>query len=139
MLQIIDRVVIVAERIERGRLRLRHDEHVALVDPLPAADARAVEPQAVLEHVLGQLVDRDREVLPQAGEVHEPQVDRLDVLLATQGQYFFWESQAPPFRERGHGWRYVTAPAWHGCLEADDTSIQDGRFLQSQCHWQVSP
>ena len=37
-----------------------------------------------------QLGDGNREVLPQAGKVHEPQVDRLDVLLAAQCQHFFW-------------------------------------------------
>ena len=77
------------EGIEKGGLGLGHDEHVALVDRLPAADARAVEAQAVFEHVLVQLADRNGEVLPQAGEIHEPQVDRLDFLFATQGQDFF--------------------------------------------------
>ena len=73
----------------RGRLRLRHHQHVALVDRLPAADAGAVEAQAVLEDVLVELVDRNGEVLPQPGEVHEPQVDGLDVLFPAQRQYFF--------------------------------------------------
>ena len=77
------------ERIDERRVRLRHDQHVALVDRLPAADARAVEPQPVLEHVLVQLVDRDGQVLPQPREIHEPQVDRLDILFTTQSQQFF--------------------------------------------------
>ena len=86
MLQIMHSVGIVGERIDERRLGLRHDEHVALVDRLPAADAGAVEAEAVLEHVLVELVDGDREVLPEAGKVHEPQVDRLDVPLATHRQ-----------------------------------------------------
>jgi hypothetical protein len=32
---------------------------------------------------------RDGEVLPQAGEIHEAQVNRLDFLFADQGEYFF--------------------------------------------------
>ena len=32
------------------------------------------------------LLDGDGEVLPDAGEIHEPQVDRLDVPLATHRQ-----------------------------------------------------
>ena len=71
----------LAERIEHGRFGLRHHEHVALVDGLPAADAGAVEAQPVLEHVLVELVDGDGEVLPQSREVHEPQVDGLHVLF----------------------------------------------------------
>ena len=35
------------------------------------------------------LSDRNGEMLPHAGEVHEPQVDRLDFLFTTQGQDFF--------------------------------------------------
>ena len=60
-----------------------------LVDRLPAADAGAVEAEAVFEDVFVELVGRDGEVLPQAGEVHEAQVDGLDFLLADQRQNFF--------------------------------------------------
>jgi hypothetical protein len=76
------------EGIDEGRLRLRHHEHVALVDGLPAADARAVEAQAVLEHVFVELADRNREMLPQARKIHEPQVHGFHVALPAQGQYF---------------------------------------------------
>ena len=99
MLQIIASVGSVGERIEEGRLGLRHDEHVALVDRLPAADAGAVEAQAVFEHVFVELVDGDREVLPQAGKIHEPQIDRLDVLFAAQRQNFFGLHSNLPFYE----------------------------------------
>ena len=58
----------LAERIQDGRLGLRDHEHVALVDRLPAADARTVEAQPVLEHVLVELIDGNGEMLPQAGE-----------------------------------------------------------------------
>src|SRR5205823_6558128 len=62
---------------------------VGLVDGLPAADAGAVEAQAFLEGVFAQLLGGDGEVLPQAGEVHEAQIDGLDLLLADQGQNLF--------------------------------------------------
>ena len=71
----------LAEGVEHGRLGLRHHEHVALVDRLPAADARAVEAQPVLENVLVELVDGDGKVLPESGEVHESQIDGLHVLF----------------------------------------------------------
>ena len=53
-----------AKRIDRRRFGLGHDEHVALVDRLPTANAGAVEAQAFLEHVLGQLIDGNRKMLP---------------------------------------------------------------------------
>ena len=42
------------ERVDQGGLGLGHDEHVGLVDCLPAADAGAVEADAFLEGVLVQ-------------------------------------------------------------------------------------
>ena len=44
------------------------------------------KPRPVLEHVLGELVRRDREVLHQAGQVAEADVDDLDVLVLQQLQ-----------------------------------------------------
>ena len=90
-----DRVLHVADHAERGDhgeridergVGLRQEEHVALVDRLPAADAGAVEAEAVFEHFFIELRDGDGEVLPDAGEVHEAHVDRLDVALATHRQ-----------------------------------------------------
>ena len=78
-----------AERVQHGGLGLGNDEHVAFVDPLPAADAVAVEPQAILEDVLVEFIDGDGEVLPEAGEVHEAEIDGLDILLAAESQYLF--------------------------------------------------
>ena len=43
------------ERIDKRRFGLGHDQHVALVDRLPPADAGAVEPQTVLKNVFRQL------------------------------------------------------------------------------------
>ena len=63
-------------------------EHVALVNPLPAANAGAVEAQAVLEHALVELADGNREVLPRSQKIAEPQIDRLDILFAAQGEDF---------------------------------------------------
>ena len=91
----------LAEWVERGGLRLRHHQHVALVDRLPAADAGAVEAQAVLEDVLVELVDGNGEVLPNAGEVHEPQIDGLDILFPTQRQYLFGSHELVLSSKRG--------------------------------------
>ena len=66
---------------ERGR-RIRHEQHVALMDVLEAADARPIEADAVDEQVLAQLLDRDREVLGLAGQVDEAEVDHEDAALS---------------------------------------------------------
>ena len=93
-----DRVVDVAdhrqrrlrrERVDQRRLGLGHDQQVGLVDGPPADDARAVEGDALLEGLLGEGVGRDREVLPDAGKVHEPEVHRGDFSLPDLGQDFF--------------------------------------------------
>ena len=69
------------ERIDDGGAAVRHHEHVGGLDALPAADGRAVEPQALFEDVLAQLAERDGEVLPDAEEVGELQIDKLDLVV----------------------------------------------------------
>ena len=58
MLQIITSVGSSVNGSTKRRVGLRHDEHVALVDRLPAADAGAVEAEAVFEHVFVELARR---------------------------------------------------------------------------------
>ena len=82
-------VVSLEERVDERGLGLRHDEHVGLVDRLPAADAGAVEAEAVLEGRFFEHGGRDGEMLPQAGEVHEAQVDGLDFLFTDERKDFF--------------------------------------------------
>jgi hypothetical protein len=55
---------------------------------LEAADGRAVETEPILEDALAQLRDGDGEVLPQARQVDEPQIDDADTLLLRQLEYF---------------------------------------------------
>src|SRR6185312_9486053 len=72
---------ILRERIELGRRRIGDEQHVRGVDRLPAADRRAVEPEAVLERVFLQLLNRDGRVLPDARQVDELQIDELYAVL----------------------------------------------------------
>ena len=74
-------VLCVAERVDEGGGRVREQHHVGLVDRLEAADRRAVEHQAVVEDALVERLGRDVEVLHDAGQVAEPDVDELDVLV----------------------------------------------------------
>ena len=63
--------------IHERRIGIRHQQHVALVDRLKAPDGRAVEAEAFGEQLLRQLLQRDREMLPGAGKVGEPDVHHL--------------------------------------------------------------
>src|SRR6476660_9201790 len=63
------------------------------MNPLPAADTGSVESQPVLKNGFIEFADGDREVLPRSQEVGKPQIDRLDILFAAQGENF----------ARGHG------------------------------------
>ena len=89
MLQIIVSVVVLAERIDEGGFGCGQHEHVGFVDRLPAADAGAVEAETVFEDVLVERLGGDGEMLPQAGKIHETQIDGLDFLFTDQGQNFF--------------------------------------------------
>ncbi len=85
-----DRILDVADHrqgrnleraVHEGATRIREQEHVALVDLLEAADARAVEADPLLEERLGHLANRDAEVLPASEQVSETEVDHLDAEL----------------------------------------------------------
>ena len=56
----------LGEGVEDGGGGVRHQEHVALRDALPAADRGAVEAEPVLERVLVEAGDRKRDVLPRS-------------------------------------------------------------------------
>ena len=68
-----------AERVDLGGVEVGQQHHVGLVDRLEAANRRAVEGQAVLEHAVVERRGRDREVLHDTGQIAEPDVDVLDV------------------------------------------------------------
>ena len=60
----------------------------------------------------------NREVLPQTGEVHKPQIDGLDILLPAQRQYFF-RGHNPVLSNKNHvsvvsqSARWVAGASWH--------------------------
>jgi hypothetical protein len=70
-----------AHRINGCGRRVGNQEHVALVDVLEAADAAAVETDALREEVGGELLDGEREVLRHPEQIAEPEVHDLDALL----------------------------------------------------------
>src|SRR6202035_2319674 len=64
-------------RVDSRRRRIRDQQHVALMDVLEAANARAVKADALAEEALGQLLDGNRKVLPGPNQVDELEVDDL--------------------------------------------------------------
>ena len=80
---------VFEERIDQRGRRIGNQQHVAFVDRRPAADRRAVDAEAGFEGILGQLADRVRHVLLQAGEIGEAQVELLNLMLARILEDFF--------------------------------------------------
>ncbi len=66
--------------------RAGDDPARGLVDRPPPI---TLEADALLEGLFRQGIGRDGEMLPDAGKVHEPQVDRGDLALSDLGQDFF--------------------------------------------------
>src|SRR5579864_132761 len=58
------------------------EQHVAFVNARPGANRGAVNPEARFERRLRQLVNRIRDVVPEAGNIGEAQVENLGVVLA---------------------------------------------------------
>src|SRR5207302_4271203 len=69
------------ERVRPRRPRIGHQEHVALLDRLEAADAAAVEPDPLGEGLLVQLAGGDRGVLPGPRDVDELEIHHLDAVF----------------------------------------------------------
>jgi hypothetical protein len=71
---------------------VRDQDHVRFLDLLEAADAGAIEANAVhpdggLRVIEVEFSWRDGEVLPEAGKVVELEVDHLDVVLLDELRY----------------------------------------------------
>ena len=75
------------ERVDDRGAGFGHEDHVRLVDALPAGDRGAVEHLAVAEQVLVHEPRRDRHVLFLAARVGEAQVRELHLLFFDELQY----------------------------------------------------
>jgi len=98
-----------AERVEVGGVRVGHQDHVRLVDALPAGDRGAVEHLAVLEGRLVDRVRRERDVVVLAEHVGKAEVDELDLVFNDLVEHFLG----------GHG----------------GTSARDGREWRERMRW----
>ncbi len=76
------------EGIERRGGEVGQQQHVGLVDRLPAGDRRAVEHDALGQQILVDGLDRLGEVLPFAPRVGEPEVDVFHLMLFDEREDF---------------------------------------------------
>ncbi len=76
------------ERVHHRALQVRLQDHVGLVDRLPAGDRGTVEHEPVAQRILVNRGYVLRRVLPLALGIREAQVDIFDAVLLDQIQYF---------------------------------------------------
>jgi len=72
------------ERVEHRGVRVRQQDHVGLVDAAPAGDGRAVEHLAILEQAGLDDAHREGDVVLDATDVGETQIDELDLVVLDQ-------------------------------------------------------
>ena len=78
---------MLAEGIHDRGLGVGHQKHVRLLDLLEPADRGPVESVAFGESLLGQLIDRYREMLREPRQVCEAEVDDLNFVVLREFQY----------------------------------------------------
>ncbi len=69
------------EGIDERGCRIGHGQHVRSFNALPAPDARAVEAEAFLENLFGQLPNRTTEMLPGPEGIDKLDIDHLGPAL----------------------------------------------------------
>ena len=79
----VDRRVLEKRINARGR-GIGHQDHVRLIDPLPARDRGAVEHLALDKQLIGHIARRNRDVLFFAARVREAQIRILEFFLFDQ-------------------------------------------------------
>ena len=96
--EVDDQGLLLAERVEEGCGDVGDELHVGFVDRCEPADRGAVEHQTVGQGVLLESDHRDREVLHDARQVAEADVDECDPLLLNVGEGLgrVLEHGAPP-------------------------------------------
>jgi len=93
-----------AERIDPGGAHVGQQRHVGLVDRLETLDGRSVEGHAAGQRFRRDGRSRHGEVVHQAGEVAEPDVEDLDVVVLDVSDQFFGggEHSRTPSRRKLH-------------------------------------
>ena len=78
------------ERIHESGLGIGNEQHVALIDRRPAADAGAIDAEAIGKRALVQFPDRIRNMVLQARDIGEPDIDLSGAILFRELQNFSW-------------------------------------------------
>ncbi len=71
----------IIERIHHCRFRVRHQQHIRLIDPLPAGNGRTVKHLAVFEKLVCDGINRHGYMLFLASRITEPQVNKTHLML----------------------------------------------------------
>src|SRR5262249_8785874 len=69
------------KRVEKGRARVWHPQHVAFLNLLEAADRGPVEADAIDDGVVIESAGRYREMLPKTGDVGKSEIDHFDLVV----------------------------------------------------------
>ena len=84
-----DRGLVLHERIHVHGVRIGDEHHVRFLDLLETTNRGAIETVAFGEMVFTQHVSRDGDVLHDAGQVGEAEIDEFTAFVLHQLQYFF--------------------------------------------------
>jgi hypothetical protein len=93
--EVHDQRLVLAEGIDECGGRVRQQQHVGFVDRLETTDRTAVEHQAVGEDGFCEVLHGEREVLHDARQVTEADVDELDVVLPDVVEYLVGAVEHP--------------------------------------------
>src|SRR5208282_4299612 len=118
----------LAERVHKARLRVRHQQHVRLVDGRPAPDRAAVHPEPFGKALLAEFRNRKTHVLPHARKIGESQVQHLCVVLRRILQYLFRLHSSSPMNFAGIANRTRE-------YNATWSPLQSGREGSSEPNW----
>ena len=88
----------LGERIHERGVRIGDQQHVALVDRRPAADARSIHAEAFFKELSFQFADRVGNVMLQARDIGEPQIQLLGIVLLCKFQHFLRTHPSSPLK-----------------------------------------
>ncbi len=88
-----DQRTSLRKRIDVGGIRIRNEQHIALVNRCPAANTRSVDAEPIFEGILLELGNGIRNVLRNTRQVRESQIELASFFLLGKLQHFFGTHQ----------------------------------------------
>jgi hypothetical protein len=72
-----------ADRVDKGRGRVAHQQHVAALDRLEAANRGTIKAQAIFEKIIFIIqINRHRKMLPLTVKIGEFQIDEFNAVFS---------------------------------------------------------